>query len=339
MSSRKKSCTPCRASKVRCSLESPCRRCEDRGLDCRYDHLPPSRRMAHRALRPVGSASEHVAGGVAGQSDLDIGSRSLVSLGVGGARAASTTPGGHAAAPFSPAFHLHDDLNPETWASWDPLIDPSALLQSPSTCDFNLLDQGIQDVPRSPLRMPLDLSFMSPKPRGEAGIPWLQEVQQNSLLTIPNVESSNERPPPPPPPTQPVQRMDAPGGLGGFYNEAPLIPRPRKSITSRFTSKVLLGQILCYPTMLVRGGRLPPFIFPPCVLDGQVPPAECCALGYHRCLPEELAICCNLVQSFENRTPGSTAFVWKSVYQEVERLRQEVGGRTSFPFPCLAGRC
>ncbi|KAF6839392.1 C6 finger domain-containing protein [Colletotrichum plurivorum] len=322
MSSRKKSCVPCRTSKARCSLESPCRRCDDRGLDCKYDHLSVSRRAAHRALRPLGSASEQATGGVAGQPGLEVGSRSLTSLGVGGARAVSATPGAHVAGPFSPTFHLQDEPNPSSWSNWDPLLDTPALLQSPSTCDFNLLGQGIQEMPRSPLRIPLDLSFMSPKPRDEAGIPWLQEAQSNALLALPNLESSNERPPPPPPP-QPVQRMDATGHLRVFYNEAPFIPRPRKAVTSRFTSKVLLGQILSYPAMLVRGGRLPPFIFPPCVLDGQVPPAECCALGYHRCLPEELAICCNLVQSFENRTPGSAAFVWRSVYKEVERLRQE----------------
>ncbi|KAF4844105.1 hypothetical protein CGCSCA4_v007683 [Colletotrichum siamense] len=120
-----------------------------------------------------------------------------------------------------------------------------------------------------------------------------------------------------------VPTQTPPTTLPRYYDEAPLRPRIRKPASTAFTAKVLLGQLLSYPAMMARGGRLPPFIFPQCAIDGVVSPAECSAQGYHQCLPEVLAICCSLVQAYEARTPGSAAFVWKSIYKEVSRIREE----------------
>ncbi|KAF5486623.1 Heterokaryon incompatibility protein 6, OR allele [Colletotrichum siamense] len=120
-----------------------------------------------------------------------------------------------------------------------------------------------------------------------------------------------------------VPTQTPPTTLPRYYDEAPLRPRIRKPASAAFTAKVLLGQLLSYPSMMARGGRLPPFIFPQCAIDGVVSPVECSAQGYHQCLPEVLAICCSLIQAYEARTPGSTAFVWKSIYKEVGRIREE----------------
>ncbi|KXH57373.1 hypothetical protein CSAL01_12047 [Colletotrichum salicis] len=109
-----------------------------------------------------------------------------------------------------------------------------------------------------------------------------------------------------------------------FYQDKPLAPRITKTVATCFTARVLLGQILCYPTMMIKGGRLPPFIFPPCVIDGSASTTRCCGKELHQCLPEPLAICCNLVQSFDQRTPGSAAFVWRSIYSELLQTLQAV---------------
>lgn len=104
-----------------------------------------------------------------------------------------------------------------------------------------------------------------------------------------------------------------------------LAPRLKKTVATCFSAKVLLGQLFSYPKMMATGTKLPPFIFPPCALDGLGPSADCHAIdGRHQCLPEALAICSSLVHSFETRTPGNASFVWKNIYTEVMRLNQEV---------------
>ncbi|KAK1491769.1 hypothetical protein CABS01_12093 [Colletotrichum abscissum] len=141
---------------------------------------------------------------------------------------------------------------------------------------------------------PFSLSFDSPQLRqtvlGGAGVPW---QRSNSSLFGP----------------------EDLGDLGVMED-------------TEYQARVLLGQILSYPKMMIKGGRMPPFIFPPCAIDGSESIVGCCGKELHQCLPEPLAICCNLVQSFYQRTPGSAAFVWRSIYSEVGRIRQELLARS-----------
>lgn len=49
-----------------------------------------------------------------------------------------------------------------------------------------------------------------------------------------------------------------------------LWPRKVNNPEASLTSKVLYGQLMSYPAMLIDGrGCLPPFIFPQCFLDGK----------------------------------------------------------------------
>ncbi|KAK2045411.1 hypothetical protein LZ31DRAFT_521110 [Colletotrichum somersetense] len=266
---RRKSCAPCRVSKARCSLESPCRRCEERNLDCKYDHTP-KRLAAYRALRPLPALE-----------DLNQPSSYFRLL----ARDGST--------PVDLPTGTQDDSIGDASMNWDALLSPSFLHPS-STYGLSwprnrqqsdaLDDQGTL------------LSLGSPEP--------LHSAKTSQLLT----QSESDQPPAPLP----------------LYQIRPLAPRGmNNAVASCFTVKVLLGQLLAYPRMMAKGGRLPPFIFPPCCMEGYRLPADSCRKEFHKCLPETLAICCNLVQSFESRTAGSTSFVWKSIYNEVERIQCE----------------
>ncbi len=102
-----------------------------------------------------------------------------------------------------------------------------------------------------------------------------------------------------------------------------LQPRKLSTRESLLTSKVLLGQLLRYPRMLIRGASLPPFIFPPCAMKDMVY-EECAVDGMHQCLPEALVNCCTLTHMVYTKTPANTPFVWRTVYAEVERLLREV---------------
>ncbi|KAH6984246.1 hypothetical protein BKA56DRAFT_481621 [Ilyonectria sp. MPI-CAGE-AT-0026] len=109
---------------------------------------------------------------------------------------------------------------------------------------------------------------------------------------------------------------------GWQFQNRLLSPRWAPTTEAYFTTKVLLGQIMAYPRMMAQGRRLPPFIFPRCAMDSLIS-QECATMGTHRCLPETLAICCSLAQSFESRTPASEAFVWRAINAEQARLRCE----------------
>lgn len=84
-----------------------------------------------------------------------------------------------------------------------------------------------------------------------------------------------------------------------FYSHSPFAPRQKaSSIEKSITTRVILSQILSYPSMMAKGGCLPPFIFPPCAAEGIEATEKCCAKGLHRCLSRLLAICNSLIQSF-----------------------------------------
>ncbi|KZL74714.1 C6 finger domain-containing protein [Colletotrichum tofieldiae] len=300
--SRKKSCAPCRISKARCSLESPCRRCEERNLDCKYDHIP-RRSAAYRALRPLPAVGEDI------PEDLEQPSPHVGRLAHNGSTSAGSS--------------MEDQLDhfSGTPMNWDALLSPSFLHFSLG-CELDLPNLP---SPSSAMRLnTLQGSQALPEP---SGLPWLRNGQQpdvpddqRALLSLggsdslPSARASHLH----------AQRKECqPRPPHPFYQDRPLTPRRNKGVASCFTVKVLLGQLLAYPKMMAKGGRLPPFIFPPCGVEGQNLPADSCGKEFHKCLPETLAICCNLVQSFETRTTGSASFVWKSIYKEVERLQQE----------------
>ncbi|KAK7454894.1 hypothetical protein Landi51_03103 [Colletotrichum acutatum] len=295
--SRKKSCVLCRTSKARCSLGTPCRRCEERDLRCRYDHVP-KQSAGYRSLRPAETIADR---GV---------QRTLLN-------------------DTEPSIRLESEgLLPE---------DHPRLDREPSMDWANLLSTEIVTIPLGSEpglpRQLLDpttfsLSFDSPQLRhtvlGGAGVPW-QRSNSNlfgpedlgvlSAMEVTEYQDHEH-------PSSEIQLhrafKDCPARkMRPFYQDKPLAPRITKTVATCFTARVLLGQILSYPKMMIKGGRMPPFIFPPCAIDGSESIAGCCGKELHQCLPEPLAICCNLVQSFYQRTPGSAAFVWRSIYSEL----------------------
>lgn len=86
---------------------------------------------------------------------------------------------------------------------------------------------------------------------------------------------------------------------------------------------IMVGQMTSFPKMMIEGDRLPPFVHAPCHLNEEMA-YDCGEKGSHQCLPEDLAICASLVRMFYSRNKANESFVWKSVYTEVKRLRQEV---------------
>ncbi|KAH8895562.1 hypothetical protein GQ53DRAFT_53249 [Thozetella sp. PMI_491] len=100
-----------------------------------------------------------------------------------------------------------------------------------------------------------------------------------------------------------------------------LRPRSMKSIDASFTANVLAGQLLQYPALLISAGRLPPFIHPPCALNGHPD----CPIGEpHQCFSDPLAVCAGLLHMFFARTPGNSDFVWQQIYAHQKRLQAEV---------------
>ncbi|KAK1580399.1 uncharacterized protein LY79DRAFT_592208 [Colletotrichum navitas] len=290
--SRRKSCASCRTSKSRCSLESPCRRCEERNLDCKYVH-PPKRSAAYRALRPL-----PVLG------DLNQQSSYVELLAHNGSTPAEASMNWDAL--VSPSF-LHSSLGYE--------LEHSELPSPSSTVHFN--------TPQNPR--------VIPEP---SGLPWLGNRQQSDVLY--NQRALLSLGDPEPFHTAKINKLLTQSESGqprhSFYQMKPLAPRRNNGVASCFTVTVLLGQLLAYPKMMAKGCRLPPFIFPPCCMEGYHLTAGPCGKEFHKCLPETLAICCSLVQSFETRTAGSTSFVWKSIYKEVERIQCEY---TSYDYKAL----
>jgi hypothetical protein len=100
-----------------------------------------------------------------------------------------------------------------------------------------------------------------------------------------------------------------------------------KQATSMKTAllvQVLIGHVSSYPRLLIQG-KLPPYIYPSCVLNGRLP-GNCVLDGVHRCLSESLATCASLVGMFyaAGHSTQSRALVWKLVYSELDRIQNEV---------------
>jgi hypothetical protein len=100
-----------------------------------------------------------------------------------------------------------------------------------------------------------------------------------------------------------------------------LLKRAPESAHEFFALKVMLGQLESYPKMMIEGLSLPPFIHSKCTLD-DTGSFEC--RERHTCLSEHLSICASLVHLFYTKTTTNSEFVWKTIYQEQERIHREV---------------
>lgn len=97
--------------------------------------------------------------------------------------------------------------------------------------------------------------------------------------------------------------------------------RQWRSIESSLTSKIMLGNILTYPELLVNGLNLPPFISPPCCGDE----LQCQQSGSHRCLLQPLVACASVIRMLQTGSSENKAFIWSTIYTEQQKLLHEVG--------------
>ena len=108
---------------------------------------------------------------------------------------------------------------------------------------------------------------------------------------------------------------------GHSYREL-LCPRNSMSTHSILNARFIWGQLKAYPTLLIHG-QLPPFIYPSCVLSDQLP-QSCVLNSVHQCLAAPLAMCASIIRIWEARTSATVGLVWRSIYEEVKRLGDEV---------------
>lgn len=103
--------------------------------------------------------------------------------------------------------------------------------------------------------------------------------------------------------------------------KAPKAFRPRKVRDNQFSlnKSYVLCTLRSYPSMMLPGDTLPPFIHPQCLFDisgdDQV---------HHKSLPGPLATCAAIVQMFSVKNDGNAIFIWKAIRMEQERLLDEV---------------
>ena len=110
--------------------------------------------------------------------------------------------------------------------------------------------------------------------------------------------------------------------------------RPRSFQQGALTAKLLFSKLASYSRIMADARRLPPLVYATCWSSNA---GTCEAASPHRCLPEPLAVCSNLVQMFYLRRDGSEHFVWQQICAHLKQLREKVGifARDS----CSLGMC
>lgn len=86
-----------------------------------------------------------------------------------------------------------------------------------------------------------------------------------------------------------------------------------RSLTSKYAANLLTHAISAFPQMMLRRQTFPPFIH---------------AHWHMPSLPETLANCMSISQSFAARTPETRPFLWRMVGAEVKRFQDEVRHHT-----------
>lgn len=290
--SRKKACRPCRIAKTRCSLQSPCARCESKRLHCDYrgNNIPGQSLTQTGEPNTAGwydildeSHAEHEERGFGQLPHLDeIGhARSSISQNITDVGWNSNSA---EVMDFEDIGTLEFNMENHSRTFTKPTTPESpAFLRRPST----MIDW--QATPCS-----LSLSTVYP-----------EMVAEDAIVPIATLIDSNQHE---------VAR--------GKQSPRLLQPRTLATAEASLTAKILLGQLLSYPSMLVSSRKLPPFIYPPCGLGGYQD--DCPCEGPHSCLPEALAVCAGLLHMFYKRIPGNWNYIWDQIYAHQRRLRVEV---------------
>ena len=325
--SRKKSCRQCRVAKTRCSLSLPCSRCSERSLQCDFEDAFP--RFAPYRIRSEASELRHVAQSpratsngpeISQQPDLAQ-IEELIEERIEDINASSLEPEGNFSYDYeNPDFMQANDALNIPALDWSPA--PSFLACHPpgtfnsSFCGVspNVISEVIDQPGQSSLPTNPNSPFEHLQAHPRATRQKYHDSQME--LSLPNQSMSSAE----------IERGVA--AMIGFDSRKILLPRKTTNAQSFLITQIIWGQIRVYPKLIIEG-QLPPFIYPPCVIDDKMP-KSCIANGVHSCLPKPLAICASLVSMFYSRTAANSAFVWKSIYSEEERLKQEVLYKLAF---------
>ncbi|KAI0543957.1 hypothetical protein F4679DRAFT_65454 [Xylaria curta] len=322
--SRKKACEQCRLAKAKCSLESVCSRCLNRGSTCEYTG-GPSRVGPYTRPHPL--ESEHRLSSAGPAVTLEpLSSLFSPDLGV---------------PDFGAADLLREDttLNNIQLANWDPcqINEPRGISLAQAT-----LNSSEAEAHSNPA---LNGLFTPMSPWGLTGNSLFSDARFNQFSasrTDKSAESaaSARSPTQPDGPSSPVDESVVTAEMkdgttlifkGKPYGSSQSLRRGISTQQS-LMAKLLSGQIENYPKMLIQGSRLPPFIYPQCVLNN-ILYHQCVAdNGSHQCLSEPLANCATLVRMYYSRSPNNTQFVWKTIYNEQKRLYKEFN---TFDVPTL----
>lgn len=328
--SRKKACEQCRLAKARCSLGSVCTRCLNRGLACEYNGGPSRLRPYARphfleperclslanpavAAEPLSSLFSSSPG--LGVPYLDFGSGDLLREG--------------------PTL---DNIQLANWESYqinqprDIPLDRATHNRSEAAARPTLtIDSPLHETRSTPTLNGLPTSM---PPWSLIGTSQVADTQLNgcSATISDNSTESVET-------AKSLTRSDCPSSpvdageiSSDMEYDTIVVVNEKRYETLRggiTTERSLMARILSshvesYPRMLIQGSRLPPFIYPQCVLNNGLC-HQCIAVnGTHQCLPEPLANCAALVRMFYSRSSNNAQFVWKSIYNEQKRLYEQV---------------
>ncbi|KAL6882370.1 hypothetical protein HDV57DRAFT_509504 [Trichoderma longibrachiatum] len=293
--SRKKSCVQCRRAKTRCTLSLPrCSRCLSKGLPCEYAGaaLP---RMGPYPVLPLADSTP-----IPHRDTLP---------NAGDVRVLAAGHGGPAAVPG--------------YAVLNPLdIDSSSLSATASSSSAGQMAAPLQST-RADWPPLLDPSHETSLDTSAMG---LIEPCPNLFIFLNSITMNT--------PSEPDEdnHLRSPiTGSGSTQSDfllhdkqPPHILTRRRALTasSVLTTRTILGQVRSYPSMMVSGHALPPFIHSRCTLDDGLT-YDCARQGRHVCLRKTLSVCASLVGMWMDRTPVSSGFVWETIYNEVGRMHRE----------------
>jgi hypothetical protein len=316
--SRKKSCVPCRAAKARCNLERICNRCVDRGLRCSYSDARPGpysqRQGGDASLGPEEPPPRNSgASPLLAEQSGAISVEQIMGVGLGGdpfdvirnltAAPVSNIP------DWSEAFW--NDGGTSTTGIQTGLWHNNEMSTLPAETANRQSQATMFDG------LPVDVSADS----GAQAHTVSNDSSQGRSAAPDNFDDERPRRVSLCPTSLPVKPSGRDITIYGMRITNILSPKTARTPQSFLMTRVLLSQVTSYPKMLT-SGQLPPFLYPTCVLnklDG-----SCARDDAHTCLPEPLAICKGLVGMFYGRTPQSTAFIWKTIVAEQNRLLEEV---------------
>ncbi|KAI1111799.1 hypothetical protein F5Y14DRAFT_301025 [Nemania sp. NC0429] len=327
--SRKKACEQCRLAKAKCSLDGVCSRCANRGLACNYSSEtsragPYTRPHSSETTRGFSSGSP---------ASTTAAPLPLVTLDSG--------------APwleFADVFREESTLMNIGLSDWEPYQAAGSRGLLRNLTGFNTMSEvatypplpGDSQHHESRNNLILDNLPDSMLPWDVPGLAQPGGIQSNvrvgdateqageAVTTSNNLSQPDNLP-------SPTDQSELTPNIGnskvvavyGKNSEQFRARRQGATLEQSLTAKILIGQIEDYPKMLIRGSRLPPFIFPRCILNGRLC-HQCTAVnGMHQCLPEPLANCALLTQMFYSHSPGNKQLVWRTIYKEQKRLREQ----------------